>query len=94
MNEFDLNELGAYNAEVARGIVHTEEWKRRMALLQDRFDFEMYGARLVVCGSCQRSYKIFSRTHGHKVKFESMQCACGSESVISPDPLPKSGEQR
>lgn len=33
-----FNELADYNAEVARGIVHTEEWKNRMAHLQDLFN--------------------------------------------------------
>lgn len=30
--------LGRYNAERARGIVHTEEWNRKMAAEQARFD--------------------------------------------------------
>jgi hypothetical protein len=33
-------QLAAYNAEVARGIVHTDEWKAKMAELQRRFDEE------------------------------------------------------
>jgi hypothetical protein len=31
-------ELARFNGEVARGLVHTPEWKRRMALLQEAFD--------------------------------------------------------
>ena len=30
--------LAEYNAERARGIVHTPEWDERMAVLQERFD--------------------------------------------------------
>lgn len=30
--------LGRYNAEVARGIQHTAEWKARMAAWQERFN--------------------------------------------------------
>ena len=33
-----LDKLAAYNAEVARGIVHTPEWDERMARLQAEFD--------------------------------------------------------
>jgi hypothetical protein len=32
--------LATYNAEVARGILHTEEWKERMRREQDIFDAE------------------------------------------------------
>jgi hypothetical protein len=35
-NEVDV--LGRYNAEVARGIQHTPEWQAYMADLQQRFD--------------------------------------------------------
>jgi len=33
-------ELSMYNAEVARGLVHTEEWKAKMAEEQRLFDEE------------------------------------------------------
>ena len=33
-----LDILAQYNAECARGIVHTPEWDERMATLQARFD--------------------------------------------------------
>ncbi len=32
--------LGQYNAEIARGIVHTPEWDTKMALLQNQFDLD------------------------------------------------------
>jgi hypothetical protein len=38
LSEFELNQLAAYNAERARGIVHTPAWTARMAELQARFD--------------------------------------------------------
>ena len=38
-----LDELAAYNAEVARGLVHTPEWDERMAALQARFDAGVAG---------------------------------------------------
>lgn len=40
--------LATYNAEVARGIVHTPEWKEQMAKWQAMFDAEMaetYGGK-------------------------------------------------
>lgn len=30
--------LAQYNAEVARGLVHTDEWKAKMAAEQEKFD--------------------------------------------------------
>lgn len=30
--------LARYNTEAAHGIVHTEEWKAQMIVLQERFD--------------------------------------------------------
>lgn len=36
--EADFNTLGKYNAERARGIVHTPEWQEKMAELQSQFD--------------------------------------------------------
>lgn len=38
MDASDVKTLGAYNAEVARGIVHTSEWKEKMRQLQQEFD--------------------------------------------------------
>jgi hypothetical protein len=34
----EFEPLAVYNAETTRGIVHTEEWRQRMADLQQRFD--------------------------------------------------------
>jgi len=33
-----MRELGTYNAEKARGIMHAPEWQNRMAELQEEFD--------------------------------------------------------
>jgi hypothetical protein len=41
MNRIDLQTLATFNSEVARGILHTEEWKKRMGELQKQFDAEM-----------------------------------------------------
>jgi hypothetical protein len=30
--------LAEYNSEVARGIIHTEAWKQKMAVLQREYD--------------------------------------------------------
>jgi hypothetical protein len=38
MTEAELNKLADYNAERSRGIVHTEEWRARMAELQRRYE--------------------------------------------------------
>lgn len=35
----EIEDLGRYNAEVARGIIHTPQHVERMAELQRRFDF-------------------------------------------------------
>jgi hypothetical protein len=34
----EFNTLATYNAEVARGIMHTTQWKVKMAALQQRWD--------------------------------------------------------
>lgn len=34
----DYDQLAIYNAEVARGIVHTPEWDQKMAAVQQRFN--------------------------------------------------------
>jgi hypothetical protein len=33
----EIRELGQYNAEKARGIMHISDWERRMAELQEKF---------------------------------------------------------
>lgn len=38
MKMSDVNALSLYNGEVARGIVHTEEYDLRMAKLQAEYD--------------------------------------------------------
>lgn len=38
LTEVELQRLGAYNAERARGLVHTDEWQAAMAALQARFN--------------------------------------------------------
>lgn len=38
ISESAIDELAQYNSEVARGIVHTFEWKTRMTVLQERYD--------------------------------------------------------
>lgn len=38
MTMMDVNDLSLYNGEVARGLVHTEEYKKRMAALQAEYD--------------------------------------------------------
>jgi len=43
------NELATYNAEVARGIVHTPEWQHRMAELQADFDSARYSVGIDTC---------------------------------------------
>lgn len=40
MNDRDFYTLANYNSEVARGIVHTEEWKQKMAELQVQYNAE------------------------------------------------------
>jgi hypothetical protein len=38
LSDVDVQRLAVYNAECARGIVHTVEWDARMASLQRRYD--------------------------------------------------------
>lgn len=38
MSQFEIHQLGTYNGEVARGLVHTDEWHKKMKELQERFD--------------------------------------------------------
>lgn len=38
LTEVELQRLGTYNAERARGLVHTDEWQAAMAALQARFN--------------------------------------------------------
>ena len=40
MNPDDVNVLARYNAEVARGLVHTEEWHQKMKELKEQFNAE------------------------------------------------------
>jgi hypothetical protein len=40
---YEFEALAQYNAEVARGLVHTDEYKTRMALEQRRFNMKHYG---------------------------------------------------
>lgn len=40
MNDRDLYTLANYNSEVERGLVHTGEWKEKMAQLQTWYDAE------------------------------------------------------
>lgn len=35
---YEFQQLAEYNAELARGLVHTDEWKARMAIEQRRFN--------------------------------------------------------
>lgn len=39
-DEWEFSDLARYNAERARGIVHTPEWRARMAHQQERFDWK------------------------------------------------------
>lgn len=38
LTETELRVLSTYNAEVARGILHTHAWREQMACLQREFD--------------------------------------------------------
>lgn len=38
MTAREIEQLATYNAERARGLVHTPEWVEKMAELQARFD--------------------------------------------------------
>ncbi|MGE5829739.1 MAG: hypothetical protein ACM30G_15465 [Micromonosporaceae bacterium] len=39
----DFHHLAVYNAEVARGLIHTPEWDERMAVAQAEFDRWSHG---------------------------------------------------
>lgn len=38
LEQWELDTLATYNAEVARGLVHADKWRTRMGWLQTRFD--------------------------------------------------------
>lgn len=38
IGQYEFNKLAVYNGEVARGLIHTDAWKRRMGELQSQFD--------------------------------------------------------
>jgi hypothetical protein len=50
LSEFELMQLATYNAERARGIVHTPAWQAQMAELQARFDDAQWERRAVSWG--------------------------------------------
>lgn len=49
--EYQTRVLGEYNAEVARGITHTDAWKARMAVMQSAFNLKAYGTETPTPGS-------------------------------------------
>ena len=57
MERSDVETLATYNAEVARGIVHTELWNLKMERLQQQFNLELYGTEKPVPGA------IYTRSH-------------------------------
>jgi hypothetical protein len=50
MSSYDLNALATYNAETARGIVHTDEWRAKMAEHQRAFNAEVFGDPVLIPG--------------------------------------------
>ena len=45
--------LAMYNAEISRGIVHTEEYCKKMAILQDEYDARIQeAARKLIKPDC------------------------------------------
>lgn len=46
MSPIDIDLLAVYNAEKARGIMHTQQWNLRMADLQRRFNHELMNANI------------------------------------------------
>ena len=38
LNQRDIETLATYNSEVNRGVVHTDEYDRRMSIMQRRFN--------------------------------------------------------
>lgn len=50
---YDYEQLATFNSECARGIMHTEEWKVRMAKVQEHFDrhhramANLYGVKVI-----------------------------------------------
>lgn len=41
-----VEDLGRYNSEVGRGIVHTPEWRERMAAAQAEFNYQIQARHL------------------------------------------------
>lgn len=45
LSPYELAALATFNAEVARGILHSEDWRRQMAALQARYDATLSAPR-------------------------------------------------
>jgi hypothetical protein len=45
MSHEEINQLATYNAEISRGLLHSQEWIAKMQELQRRFDRE-YAAQV------------------------------------------------
>lgn len=41
--EHEWMQLATYNQQVSQGLVHTEEWRRKMARLQNEYDRDVLG---------------------------------------------------
>ena len=41
MQRIDFDKLARYNGEKSRGIMHTDEYKKKMKLLQQQYDKEI-----------------------------------------------------
>ena len=68
MESHDVRVLARYNSEVARGIVHTENWRKAMGALQERYDGFKY--LKIECQGCG-----WSPADEAVLAFDEMGCA-------------------
>lgn len=79
--EFDL--LATYNAERARGLVHTPEWSERMARAQEKFDVE---ARVSMAEAVEQERKchLFPVGANEQAEGTTVECArCAIKRTLS-----------
>lgn len=65
---YEFEYLAVYNAEVARGIMHTPEWQQRMAEVQRRFD-EQRRAELIDDGFTDLGNGSWLKTTTHRPRW-------------------------
>lgn len=84
---YEFQQLADYNAEVNRGLMHTDEWKAKMAVEQRRFNKKQYRTETPEPGKCCAAAQRAERDTemiGLRARIASLEAA-----MIDPRPLAK-----